>query len=688
MSPSRIRRHRACRTRNVASALLSAASDALASCEPLESRRLFASISGAIYNDLNDNGAKDSGENGLQSWTVFIDADNDLVLDTGEQQTATDASGAYTLASVPTGTSHYVRAVQQAGWRQSYPQTSHLISVSDAGTVVTGIDFGETQKGRVKGTVFNDANYNGTKDWGERYLPGTRATAYVDVNGNSALDTGEPSATVNALTAYEIKNVDTGSAQTIRMSKAGWATSAPAAGSQTVTLSSGQVATIADFGMARALGAPISLQGARDSVDPTKANLTWIDSSSHETGFHVEQSTDGGSFLQVAELGVNVESHTVTGLSTTSNYRYRVASYDANGNSYYSNIVNIDLAAPTGVQTLSNLTDVIVSWNAVPNAVSYDVYQTATQNAPLGSPVATGVTTNSITFSATVNGPVAYYTIIAVGTGGAAGGGASGGSNAGQAVLPTGAGVDIAIASFALPGKALATWNPNDAHPNPDPDPSDPEPNAPYSDNYIEGSVGVSKWNPAAARNQGKTFVGATGQLDWSAHITGDGGPGLWSGSMAFGYANENADSTVTPPVGIGNTQVGSVTIGNRPGEDPRPPFGISNTNGNINPITVDNPPTGIGVNEIEIWTDASAYASTPPEGAGDNQASISGFFMGFYTVTYSFTVPAAPAPAAPTAPLTNAATLRALAEARRSRPRSAGDVLLGKVTPNTNAFA
>src|SRR6476661_3166528 len=64
-----------------------------------------ATISGQVFNDKNGNAVKEPGDTGLQSWTVFLDQNNDGVLNNGEIFTTTDANGNYgfTLPPVPAG---------------------------------------------------------------------------------------------------------------------------------------------------------------------------------------------------------------------------------------------------------------------------------------------------------------------------------------------------------------------------------------------------------------------------------------------------------------------------------------------------------------------------------------------------------------------------------------------------------
>ena len=65
--------------------------------ERLEDRQMLATISGAVFNDLNANGLKDTGESGQSGWTVYLDADGNGQLGTGETSATTAADGSYSF---------------------------------------------------------------------------------------------------------------------------------------------------------------------------------------------------------------------------------------------------------------------------------------------------------------------------------------------------------------------------------------------------------------------------------------------------------------------------------------------------------------------------------------------------------------------------------------------------------------
>lgn len=87
--------------------------------------------------------------------------------------------------------------------------------------------------------------------------------------------------------------------------------------------------------------APSNLTGT--AVSRTQINLAWADNSNNETGFRLErcQNATCTNFAQVVQTAANVTSYSNTGLKRNTTYRYRVRSYNAVGNSAYSNIVNV-----------------------------------------------------------------------------------------------------------------------------------------------------------------------------------------------------------------------------------------------------------------------------------------------------------------------------------------------------------
>ena len=115
--------------------------------------------------------------------------------------------------------------------------------------------------------------------------------------------------------------------------------------------------------------APTTLNAT--TVSSSQINLTWTDNANNENGFKIEQSTDGTNFTQVATVGSNAVSFSVTGLTASTTYSYRVASFNAAGNSAFSNTASATTsaappplpAAPSGLSAAAaSSTRINLSW--------------------------------------------------------------------------------------------------------------------------------------------------------------------------------------------------------------------------------------------------------------------------------------------------------------------------------------
>ncbi len=82
-------------------------------------------------------------------------------------------------------------------------------------------------------------------------------------------------------------------------------------------------------------------------------HLSWIDSSSNEDGFRIERSDNFSSFVEIDVVEAGVELYIDSAVTEGWTYSYRIRAYNSNGNSSYSNVVNVTvpLNGPAGTSS-------------------------------------------------------------------------------------------------------------------------------------------------------------------------------------------------------------------------------------------------------------------------------------------------------------------------------------------------
>ena len=102
------------------------------------------------------------------------------------------------------------------------------------------------------------------------------------------------------------------------------------------------------------------------AVSASSISLAWTDNSTNENGFKIERSTAlGGNYTQIGSTGASVAAYTDTALSASSTYYYRVRSYNAGGNSGYSNIASTATYPAPAINAPSSLTATAVSSSTI-----------------------------------------------------------------------------------------------------------------------------------------------------------------------------------------------------------------------------------------------------------------------------------------------------------------------------------
>ncbi|MFZ1075668.1 MAG: SdrD B-like domain-containing protein [Minisyncoccia bacterium] len=177
-------------------------------------------IRGVKFEDWDGGGRafESPWEKKLSGWTIYLDTNNNGILDPGEPSTVTDSHGAYRFTGLAAGTYH-VREVQQTGWTSTYPSKIAISDTYDialaAGQIAKNKNFGNFKLGTISGEKYNDKNGNGHKDNGEGGLAGwtiqlkkpdgSTISTVTDANGN-----------------YSFANLGPGVYKLSEVSQAGW----------------------------------------------------------------------------------------------------------------------------------------------------------------------------------------------------------------------------------------------------------------------------------------------------------------------------------------------------------------------------------------------------------------------------------------------------------------------------------
>lgn len=195
-------------------------------------------ISGVKFNDVNGNGIKDGGDNGLQNWEIYLDANNSGTWTAGEVKVTTDANGNYSFTNLTPG-NYKVREVQKAGWMQTAPASNlHNIDLT-VGQTVANKDFGNFQLGSIAGTKYNDLDGDGNKDAGEPGLAGWTINIAGPINASVVTDSNGN---------YTFTGLTAGNYTVSETQQAGWTQTAPGGATHAVVITSGTASTGKDFG--------------------------------------------------------------------------------------------------------------------------------------------------------------------------------------------------------------------------------------------------------------------------------------------------------------------------------------------------------------------------------------------------------------------------------------------------------
>jgi hypothetical protein len=219
----------------------------LLSAADSSNRPTDGSIVGTVFEDFDGNGVKNGDDRGLPDVIVYLDLNLDGKLEDNEPRQPTNEIGGYVFDDLKPG-DYLVREETPPRYLQTTDRDGKGVPVTVREGRRERVNFGNARPATISGTVFNDANNNGTLDAGEAGLAG--AVVYADLNNNGTRDTAEPAATSAATTgAWSIASLLPGPYVLRQVPPSGYAQTLPAAnGPRTLTLASGSFASGVEFG--------------------------------------------------------------------------------------------------------------------------------------------------------------------------------------------------------------------------------------------------------------------------------------------------------------------------------------------------------------------------------------------------------------------------------------------------------
>jgi hypothetical protein len=199
------------------------------------------SISGTKFEDVDADGVRDASEPGLGDWRIELYQEGGGFL----AATKTDANGDYSFTldaqALPITDDRFeLREVQQPGWEASRTPAVVHAEFGHPGASYGGNDFGNYRPATITGVKFDDHDVDRVRDSGEPGLEGWT----ISLSGGRSPDA---TAVTDPDGHYAFAGLIPGTYAVGETQQRHWRQSAPASGTHSITVRSGDTLT-ADFG--------------------------------------------------------------------------------------------------------------------------------------------------------------------------------------------------------------------------------------------------------------------------------------------------------------------------------------------------------------------------------------------------------------------------------------------------------
>jgi hypothetical protein len=196
------------------------------------------SIVGTKFNDANANGVRDTNENGIGGVTVFVDLNNDGILQPTEPSAVTNANGSYVIpnavnsatntAALTPGTPYAVREVVPANSRPTTANPVFPVVISPSADA--RVDFGNISGGNtIVGCKFLDLNGDGKRAGNDPGIAGVKIFLDTINNGtnNGKWNAGEAYSVTDQFGEFTFSNLPAGTYRVREEGIAGYPQSTP-----------------------------------------------------------------------------------------------------------------------------------------------------------------------------------------------------------------------------------------------------------------------------------------------------------------------------------------------------------------------------------------------------------------------------------------------------------------------------